>query len=343
MSKAVALDFESAVDSFVQTIKNKANKKDRVGERTGKSYRRNVRFFVEWLEAERDKTPLEANTSDLRVYLQQCVADGDKDNTIKTRRSAISRFYAELPNMAADGKIAVSADDCPTNPEEGYDATWSVSETHKEKMSGREIDNLTPQEVKQLTSNVPAPTVRNKLIVRLLYQSAMRVSEMTHVKLHDIDRDTREISVPAVTSKSGSRTVAYKPTLTKLLRRWEKGGYRDAEHYADESPYLFPTAQAEKISRETVRTVIRQAAENAGMDNHTIYTDKAGNERKKISPHILRHSMAINCLKAGTMNVRELQDFLGHTDLETTETYLNMASDDHVDKYHDTHGPPEGE
>ena len=336
------LELESTLDSFVETIKHKANKQDRVGERTATSYRRNVRFFVEWLAEERDKTLLEAETSDVRVYLQQCVADGDKDNTIKTRRSAISRFYGELQAMARDGKVSVSPEDCPPNPEEGYDATWTVSETHKQAQSGESIQYLKPEEVKTLYTNVPSPTVRNKLLVRLLYQTAMRVSEATHIKLSHIDRDTREITVPAATSKSNSRTVAYKPSLDSLLRRWIDGGYRDAEHYATGSPYLFPTAQAEKISRETVRTVIQQAADNAGLENSTIYTDSSGNDRKRISTHILRHSMAVNSLTAGTLNVRELQEILGHSDLDTTSKYLKIASDDATDKYHSSGGPPEG-
>jgi integrase/recombinase XerD len=343
MSQTTSLELEKALDSFVQTIKHKANKQDRVGERTATSYRRNVRFFVDWLAEERDKTLLEAETSDLRVYLQQCVADGDKDNTIKTRRSAISRFYGELPAMSRDGKVNVAPDNCPPNPEAEYDATWTVSETHKQQQSGEKIQYLRPEEITSLYSNAPTPTVRNKLLARLLYQTAMRVSEATHIKLSHIDRDAREITVPAATSKSNSRTVAYKPSLDSLLRRWVDGGYRDAEHYAADSPFLFPTAQAERISRKTVRTVIVEAAESAGLDNSTIYTDNAGNDRKRINAHILRHSMAVNSLKAGTLNVRELQDILGHSDLETTEKYLKIASDDATDKYHDSGGPPEGD
>jgi len=330
---------------FYDEVMNKANDKDRVGERTATGYVRNVRRFVDYLRENRRKTPLEADTSDLRRFLRQCRRDGDKDNTLKTRRSAVSRFYSELAVLATDDVLPVSPDDVPENPEEGYEATWSVDETHKHKQSGgeSEIEYLKPEQVKRLYSNAPAPTLRNKLIIRLLYQTGMRVSELTHTKLRHVRRDDREIDVPAVTSKSNSRTVAYKPSLDSLLRRWIDGGYRDGEHYAEGSPYLFPTAQAEKISRETVRTVIRQAADNADMDNSVIYTDKAGNDRHPISPHILRHSMAVNSLSVGTLNVRELQEILGHSDLETTEKYLKIASDDATDKYHNTGGPPEGD
>lgn len=52
--------------------------------------------------------------------------------------------------------------------------------------------------------------------------------------------------------------------------------------------------------------------------------------------------MAVNTLKAGTLNVRELQEFLGHHSLEMTETYLQIASDDATDAYRERGGPPEG-
>lgn len=340
MAQTAELDLSDALSAFETTIRNKPNQVDRVSERTATSYLRNVRFFVEWLAEERSKAILEANTSDLRVYLQDCRASGDKDKTLVTRRSAISRFYDELPKMAQDGKLPVDASACPENPEEQYDATWTVKSSHKEQESGDKIQYLKPAEVKRLWQNVPAPKLRNKLLIRLAYQTGMRVSELISIKLQHLDREAREIKVPAVTSKSDSRTVAYKPSLDSDLRRWVDGGLRDAVPYAAESEYLFPTKESVNISRESVRRIVREAADSADL-NHEIYTDKAGNTRTKVSPHILRHSMAVNSLKANTLNVRELQEFLGHHSLDVTEAYLKIASDDATDKYHDKGGPPE--
>lgn len=344
MSQSVELELEPTLRAFEKTIRNKPNEKDRVSERTATSYLRNVRFFAEWLESERDKGILEAETSDLRVYLQDCYASGDKDKTIVTRRSAISRFYGELPTMAEDGRIPVDAEACPENPEANYDATWTVDESYKTQESGDEIQYLSPDEVTSLWQAVPAPKLRNKVLIRLAYQTGMRVSELINIQMDSVGRawkgEKRVIRVPAVTSKSGSRKVAYKSTLDSDLRRWMEGGLRDAVPYADESPYLFPTREGERISRESVRRIVRKAADNADL-NQEIYTDKAGNTRTKVHPHILRHSMAVNTLKAGTLNVRELQEFLGHHSLEITETYLKIASDDATDAYIDRGGPPE--
>ena len=221
-----------------------------------------------------------------------------------------------------------------------FRTSWTVEESYKTQESGDEIQYLPPEDVQSLWRAVPAPKVRNKLLTRLAYQTGMRVSELINIKVEPIDRDERIIPVPAVTSKSNSRNVAYKPSLDSLLRRWIDGGLRDAVPHADESPYLFPTREGERISRESVRRIVRKAADKAGL-NRDIYTDTAGNTRTKVSPHILRHSMAVNTLKAGTLNVRELQEFLGHHSLEMTETYLQIASDDATDAYKDRGGPPE--
>jgi len=349
MSESTRFDFENALDQFEFVAKNKPNDNDSISDRTANSYKRNIKYFVEWLADERDKGPLEADTTDLKVYLTDRKAgkvdgsDGDKEKTIVTRRSAISRFYDELPNLANQGRIGIDPETCPTNPEEGYDGTWTVSSSHKEKKSGEEIAYLEPEEVQSLQKNVPTPVFRNKLIVRMLYQTGLRVGELIKLQVdRDLNRTERRITIPEDISKSDSREVAYKVTLQESLRRWIDGGYRDSVPGSEDSPYLFPTVEGEHISRESVRRIVRTAADNAGM-NHDIYTDKSGNTRTKISPHILRHSMAVNTLKAGTMNVRELQEFLGHSELGVTETYLKIASDSAVDTYQENGGPPEGD
>ena len=331
----------NTLHAFLTTIQNKPNEKDRVSERTANSYERNIRYFIEWLSEERGTHPLEVDSSDLEEYLIHCRSTGDKDKTIVTRRAAISRFYDELKNLARRGKLGVSPDDIPENPEAQYDGTWSVSESHKHSESGDEISYLSPEEVRKLWKNVPSPRVRNRLILRLMYQTGMRVSEVINIRYkRDIDYDNQIIKIPSSTSKGDSRKVAYKSSLNDLLRRWVDGGLRRGVPGADESEYLFPTVESDKISRETIRRIVRKAAESADL-NHDIYTDKAGNTRTKVSPHILRHSMAVNSLKAGTLNVRELQELLGHSNLSVSEKYLKIASKDATDKYHEKGGPPE--
>lgn len=339
-------DLDQALSAFSRVIQNKPTNKESVSERTTETYVRNVEFFVEWLNEERDKGALEAETSDLRVYLRRRSAGdidggaGDADNTLRTRRSAISRFYGELQGMAEDGEIPIEANECPTNPEEGHDAVWASDDTKLAAHSGQEVHYLDPEEIRMIVDNVSAPKLRNSLIIKLLYHTGMRAGELAQTKLTHVHSKDCEITIPSAIAKGDGRRVAFKPTLKQDLRRWIDGGYRDAEHYATDSEYLFPTNDDVHISTETIARIVRNAADSAGL-NEPIYTDKRGHQRMKVSTHILRHSMAVNALKDGTLNVRELQELLGHQDLETTEQYLKIASEDATSKYHKFGGPPE--
>lgn len=71
---------------------------------------------------------------------------------------------------------------------------------------------------------------------------------------------------------------------------------------------------------------MKQAAEDAGLQAH-VHTDAAGNDRGKVTAHVLRHSYAVQCIKNG-MDTRRLQKLLGHSKIETTERYLQFANDD---------------
>ena len=339
MSAELKLDLEEALAAFSRETKNKPNSSDSISESTAYSYRRNIRYFVEYLREQRNKGILEAETSDLRTYLTDCSAEGDKEKTIVTRRSAISRFYAELPTLAEDGRIPVAPEDCPENPEDGYDGTWAIDSSHKANESAEAVSYLSPAAVKQLWTNVPSPTLRNRLMIRMMYQTGVRSGELVQFRISNIDRDDRIIKIPASISKSGDfREVAYKPSLDSLLQRWIDGGYRDA--VPRDSPFLFPTSKSAHITRGWFRGIVHEAADKADL-NEAIYTDIDGKTITKVSPHILRHSFAINSLKENVLNVRELQELLGHSSLETTETYLEIASKDATDKYKESGGVPE--
>lgn len=338
MSAELKLDLDEAIDAFATVAKNKPNSNDSIAESTVYSYRRNIRFFIEYLREEQNKGILDAETSDLRKYLTECSENGDKDKTIVTRRSAISRFYAELPTLAEDDYIPIPPSECPKNPEDGYDGTWRVKSSHKADESAEDVQYLSPAEIKKLWTNVPAPTLRNRLMIRLCYQTGCRAGELTKLKVSHIDRDDRTIRIPTSISKSDARKVVYKPSLDSLLQRWLDGGYRDA--VPRDSPFLFPTSRGDHISKGRLRDIVHEAANEADL-NEEIYTDTIGKTRTKVSPHILRHSFAVNTLKHNVLNVRELQEILGHTSLETTEIYLEAASDDAKDRYRQNGGVPE--
>jgi len=348
MSQAPAFDLEKALAAFEDHIRFAVPENQQVAESTAQGYKSDVRRFAQYLEEDRPYTDgiLEASTSDLRQFLKDRRKAGDKPRTIVGRRSALSRFYAVLPKLAEDKVIPLDSEDVPESPEdglEGAESVWSVGKSHKSKKQGGP-SYLPAEDIPKLYRNVPAPVKRNRLILKLLYQTGVRRNECATIRLDDIQPiENQEITIRAENSKSGKqRTVYYKESLIPTLREWIDGGYRDSEGKAGQSEYLLPTRESAHIHPNHITQIVKQAAEDAGLQAH-VYTDSGGKRRDKVTPHTLRHSYAVNMLKPpNPVDVRTLQGLLGHSDLSVTEQYLDLVREDEKAEYIASGGPPEG-
>lgn len=301
---------------------------------TAKSYDQCIRSLAEWLQnpgsadydpnkRDRDsKEVWEADTADLRTYLRHLLNNGGyAGGTVNNHVIAINVFYQELNKMGQEGI------DIPqiNNPASDLDVSgWSqLKNGTKKEQELKELHYLEPEEIESLADNVDSPTLRNELIIRMLYQTGLRRGELANTRIDDIDTEERTIKVRA-TKTHLNRTVRYQASLDALINRWLNVN-RLALSKPD-SDYLFPTTHADKIGEAYVGTIVGNAAENAGLQE-VVFTDASGRERMKISAHTLRHSYAVQCIKNG-MDVRTLQKLMGHAQIETTEKYLRLSDDD---------------
>jgi integrase/recombinase XerD len=220
-------------------------------------------------------------------------------------------------------------------------ATYSPddTDTQKARESHEDLHYLKPEQVKELAG--ATKKLRDELLVKLLFQTGVRVSELVNIRAKagdwkDIDFDERSIKIRGKGRKN--RTVYYQETLDLLMDIWLTER-REAVFYAEESPYLFPTSHAEKITRQTVAEVVREAAEEAGLQE--VYgTNTEGVELHSVTPHVLRHSFAMAALNRG-WDVYTLSQALGHESTEiTTSTYLHDDEDAVRDAYFEK-GPRE--
>jgi len=164
---------------------------------------------------------------------------------------------------------------------------------------------LSREEVAQLIEASSGLFERTLLMV--LYGTGMRRAEVAKLKIVDVDSQRMVLHV--VNGKGGKdRDLPLSPTLLETLRaywRWLKP-----------RTYLFPSRMhrdhEQPISDKTVWHACAEAARKAGI-------------RKRVSPHLLRHSWATHLLEAGT-DLRTIQLLLGHEDLETTARYLHLSA-----------------
>lgn len=305
-------DAGTAIDRFER-------RKARSGaESTAARYASCLRKFAAWLEdrGESFDSVTVETVEDFLFWLQD---EEYAERTQNVYRSAILAFY--------DDKVG--KDENPAREVDFGRGQWQTK-TRKQRELRQEVEYLSVDEVKELVEHVPKPQVRNRLIVRLLFATGVRASELVNIRLQDIDRQNRTIRI--YTQKSDEyRVVGYQPALSRLMSVW-LDVQRPVKLYAEESPYLFPTDNSERLSIETLGYVVTTAAENAGLQE-VLYESKSGS-RNKITVHTLRHSFAVNAIKNG-MPLPLLKEALGHSDIDITQIYLEVTGKDVEDAYRD--------
>jgi integrase/recombinase XerD len=158
----------------------------------------------------------------------------------------------------------------------------------------------------------------------------------------DISKQTAQVKSPKLSTENDPEwiTVHWRSdAVNQALDAYLEVG-RSSLYHAESSPYLFPSQQSEQITYTTVNRIVKDAAENAGIQSITA-TDSEGNERASITSHVLRHSYAMQCLENG-MNITEVKAALHHQKIETTMKYLREHEDDRR-KSIMNHGPTFGE
>lgn len=283
-------------------------------EGTWKARRSHLKQFDQWLQ-EHGYEAVELEARQLDQFFTHERAKGLAPKTMGGRYESVRLLYEKLAGLYDE------LEETPFKHLERREYVQPTTRKHNEA----DISYITPEEKEALCENVPAPKVRNELLIRLLWQTGMRKQEISDTKLEDVDRDERRITV--YTQKTGDeRTVFYQPSLDLLLDQWIDGGYRDAYTVAEESPYLFVTRKSEQFKFNRVNEVVRQAADKAEIQEE-MYEDANGNPRYRITAHALRHGFAVQSLK-NDMPINVLSDLMGHENLETTKKYLQLVDDD---------------
>lgn len=162
---------------------------------------------------------------------------------------------------------------------------------------------LSQQEVEKLIN--AASNIKHRAILMLAYGSGLRRQETQMIKARDIDSARMQVHIVQGKGKKDRYSILPHKALA-ILR----------QYYLLERPahYLFePQGKKSKhMSDQTLNSLVKQAAVKAGI-------------KKQISFHTLRHCFATHLLENG-VNIRLIQQFLGHTSLKTTAVYLHLAN-----------------
>jgi len=332
-------DYCTHADSIEDVIESISTEKS---DSTTNRYAGNIRVFGKWVDSDSAEidNPFAATKVDIREFLSDLKdGRGYAYNTLNVYISALAAFYEHAVDLAKGGRNIpdprrVSNVDALQweNPAQNASIP-SMNKTTKRKkaLANKDYeDKLTIAEVEKLRDNVPSPVTRNAAIVSVMYHGMLRRKEASLLKLSDIDRSDRIISVRSETTKTNSSPdIPYTRSLDNYLNPWIDVD-RDAYAIAPNSDYLFLSNEREHLSPFHIGDIIRRAAENAGLQE-VLFTTATGQEISRVTGHTLRRSGATRRWEAGT-DIYTLKEWLGHESVDTTKEYINADKRELIEK-----------
>lgn len=161
---------------------------------------------------------------------------------------------------------------------------------------------MSPEEIAKVISSIS--NIKHRCIVSLLYSSGLRLSELIHLRITDIDSKSMRIKVVQGKGRKDRYTILSKSVLMDLRAYYVE--YRPVE-------YLFNgQGKGRRYSQRSIQKVVHDAILKAGLAN------------KDYSVHTIRHSFATHLVDGGT-DVHTVKELLGHNSLGTTMQYLHIT------------------
>lgn len=264
---------------------------------TLRAYRTDLESFVARFP---DMSAADIDRANVRSYLVQ-LQSGDSSRATVLRKVSALRSFSKF--LRAEGTLK-------RDPFLGVPIPKRVRSLPK---------FLTEAEMSQVLA---APTgadissQRDLAMIELLYSAGLRRAEISVLNVWDVDFLSGTIRVFGKGSKE--RVIPVGNAALKCLRAYlrSRAGIGDGEP-------LFTNARGGRISHDGVAFVVQRWVRRSAL-------------LKKVTPHVFRHSFATHLLNHGC-NIREVQDMLGHADLNTTQVYTHVSLQKLQDVYKDSH------
>ena len=173
---------------------------------------------------------------------------------------------------------------------------------------------LSVSETKKLLES--ASTQRNKAILYTLYSTGIRVSELVNLNIDDIEFKNNLIKIRSGKGRK-DRVVPLAPVAAKELEI-----YISSKEITNNDP-VFTNSKGSRLTTRTIERVVQRTREVAGITT-------------KVTPHVLRHAFATHLIE-NQVDIRVIQELLGHASLATTQIYTHVSVAHLKDEYERGH------
>jgi len=288
---------------------------------------RGVRAWLYWCE-ENGIDPLQVDEGDVYSYVKDLNTEY-ADTTIAARVSSVTVFYEW---GISDPEITTEIEENPTsdlNLKERFSIDQQTPEYIKvlRRKGQKNVKALPKERIENLFPHAGTPSTRNELLIRLMWQTALRSDEVARIKLDNINWDDREIRIRSAKLNPEDhpdlyhRYVYWKPNLDLLMKEWVEGERKELGPYHNESEYLFLTDQNPQMRPSHISRIVKEAAFEAG-EQEPMGTDGNGNTRWLITGHRIRHSAISYWANETDLDLHLIRKVAGHAKLDTTMDYV---------------------
>lgn len=263
----------------------------RVTKNTEISYRRDLTQLASFLEKEGITEAEKVTRTSLNSFLLFMEKEGKAASTISRELAAMKAFFGYL---LREGRIHKDPSELIRAPR--------IEKRVPVILSVNEVNTLLAQ---PYTGN--AKGLRDKAMLELLYATGIRVSELTGLKMSDLN-----MQVGYITCREGGkeRMIPFGKTARQALTRYLDRG-RTPLLKGEDSEWLFTNCSGKAMSRQGFWKLLKHYGELAGI-------------QADITPYTLRHSFAAHLLGSGA-DIHAVQTMLGHSDMSTTQIYTDCS------------------
>ena len=289
---------ENQLKQFFKFLENEK----KVSNNTLQSYKRDLKQYSEYLAKEELKYS-KVKEQDIRNYMNYLEKAGKKPSTISRTIASVRAFYQyEVKNK----KTIVDPTEHIQSPK--------IEKRTPSILTSKEVETLLDQ-----PSTEDLKGVRDKAMLEFAYASGMRVTEIISLNVEDVNF---EEGIVVCKNGSKSRLIPLGKMCLNALQDYIENS-RDVLVKSDREKALFVNLNGKRLTRQGFWKIIKFYQEQANIT-------------KDITPHTLRHSFATHLLQNGA-DLKSIQMMLGHSDISSTQVYMQFQNGGLNDIYKKAH------
>ena len=287
---------QEVIDEYIASLSFKEQGREGTNQNTIVAYRNDLNQACAYLKRQQVENWQQVTREHIAGYLLE-MREGQayRPTTIARKLAALKTFFRYMRNT---GIIA-------SDPTEKLDAPH-IQKEMPHILSQEQITSLFRQ------AGVETPVGKRDLaMLHMLYATGMRVSELVSLNLGDFDAERATIVCPGRNGRSKrERVLPLSAIAVEAIRQYLEAARPHMIARHPEEQALFVNHHGERLTRQGFWLIIKGYARQAGIT--------------EITPHMLRHSFAILMLQGG-MELRSVQELLGHAHISTTQVYSQLA------------------